>query len=127
MRSNRFLLVGLALAAGLATTACRPKEQKAETISTQEAIEARESLPPEVRAQLDSGNAAYGSGDHKAALAYYTKAKDLKNDAAAAWFGIYMAQNALGDEAAAKEALAHAQKLSPGATLIHPTATDTAR
>lgn len=127
MKTHRFLVAALALAAGMTTTACRPKDQKAETINAQEATQARETLPADVLAQIDSGNAAFRAGDHKAALAYYTKAKDMKKDVAAAWYGIYMAQNALGNEDAAKEALAQAQKLSPGATLIHPTATDTTR
>ena len=75
----------------------------------------------------DSGNAAFRAGDHQAALDHFTRAKDLKDDVAAAWFGIYMSQHALGNEEAAQEAFAKAQKISPGATLIHPTGTDTSR
>lgn len=127
MKTHRFIVAVLAVSAVVAATSCRPKEEKTGTISAQEAKEAQKELPPDVLAQLDSGNEAFRAGDHKAALDHYTKAKDLKSDVAAAWFGIYMAQQALGNEDAAKEALARAQKISPGATLLHPATTDTMR
>jgi hypothetical protein len=38
-----------------------------------------------------------------------------------------MAQRELGDAAAADSAMARAQALAPGASLIHPTARDTVR
>ena len=126
-RTTRFVVAGLALAAAAAVTGCRPTEQKTETLDAQAAAQARENLPEEVVAQIDSGNAAFRAGDHQAALDHFTRAKDLKDDVAAAWFGIYMSQHALGNEEAAQEAFAKAQKISPGATLIHPTGTDTSR
>ena len=125
--TTRFVVAGLALAAAAAVTGCRPTEQKTETLDAQAAAQARENLPQEVVAQIDSGNAAFRAGDHQAALDHFTRAKDLKDDVAAAWFGIYMSQHALGNEEAAQEAFTKAQKISPGATLIHPTGTDTSR
>ena len=125
--TTRFVVAGLALAAAAAVTGCRPTEQKTETLDAQAAAQARENLPEEVVVQIDSGNAAFRAGDHQAALDHFTRAKDLKDDVAAAWFGIYMSQHALGNEEAAQEAFAKAQKISPGATLIHPTGTDTSR
>jgi tetratricopeptide (TPR) repeat protein len=127
MKTSRFLVTLLALTAVAASTACRPKEQKTDTITARQATQGQETLPPAVRAQLDSANEAFRAGDHRTALEHYTKAKDLKSGVAAAWFGIYMAQHALGNEDSAKAALAEAQKISPGATLIQPTATDTSR
>lgn len=126
-RTGRFVVAVLALAAATATTGCKRADQKTETLDPQAAAQARENLPAEVVAQIDSANEAYRAGDHQAALDHYTRAKDIKDDVAAAWFGIYMAQQQLGNEEAAKEALAKAQKISPGATLIHPTGTDTTR
>jgi tetratricopeptide (TPR) repeat protein len=123
-RTHGFLAAVLALAA-TTTAACRPSDQKTETINPQNVAQARENLPAEVVAEIDSANQAFRAGDHQGALEHYTRAKDMKGDVAAAWFGIYMAQHALGNEDAAKEALAEAQKVSPGATLIHPTARDT--
>lgn len=125
--SCRFVVAAIALSAVAAASACRPADQKTDTVDPQQAAQDRENLPQEVVAQIDSANEAFRAGDHQSALDHYTRAKDIKDDVAAAWFGIYMAQNALGNEDAAKEAFAHAQKISPGATLIHPTATDTTR
>lgn len=127
MKTSRFLVALLALTAVAASTACRPKEEKTGDISAQQATKAQEGVPPAVQAQLDSANEAFRAGDHEAALEHYTRAKDLKSDVSAAWFGIYMAQKALGNEDAANAALAEARKISPGATLIQPTGTDTAR
>ncbi|MCG6957339.1 MAG: tetratricopeptide repeat protein [Gemmatimonadetes bacterium] len=121
-RSSGFLIAVLALAAA---TACRPSEQKTESVNPENVAQARENLPAAVVAEIDSANEAFRAGDHQSALEHYTRAKDMKGDVGAAWFGIYMAQRALGNEDAAKEALAEAQKVSPGATLIHPTARDT--
>lgn len=127
MKTSRFLVTLLALAAVAASTACRPKEEKTGDISAQQATKAPEGVPPAVQAQLDSANAAFRAGDHETALEHYTKARDLKSDDPSAWFGIYMAQKALGNEDSANAALAEAQKISPGATLIQSTGTDTAR
>jgi tetratricopeptide (TPR) repeat protein len=127
MQTRRLLAVALSLTVGTATAACRPADQKTGTINAQQAEKARETLPPEVLAQIDTANEAFRAGDHQAALEHYTKARDMKNDVAAAWFGIYMAQHALGNDSAAQAALAEAQKISPGATLIHPAGTDTTR
>ena len=54
-------------------------------------------------------------------------AVELNPDAAAAWFGVYMAEKALGNEEAAAEALERAQDVQPGATLLHPSEADTIR
>ncbi len=43
----------------------------------------------------------------------------MDSSVTAAWFGAYMAERALGNEAAANEALERAQQLAPGASLIH--------
>ena len=123
-RIPRFVVAALALAAA---AACRPADQKTGTVDPQQVAQEREILPVEVVAQIDSANQAFRAGDHQGALDHYTRAKDMKDDVAAAWFGIYMAQHELGHQDAAKEALARAEKISPGATLIHPTATDTTR
>ena len=116
------------LVLALATlAACRPDDQRTDTIDPVEAQMERENLPPEVVAHLDSGSAAFRADDHEQALAHYTRASELGPDVAAAWFGVYMAQRALGNDEAAATALEKAQQKVPGATLIHPSAADTAR
>lgn len=125
MTATRGLTFVLLLAAA---ASCRPdaEDQRTDTMDVQAAIQQeRESLPVEVVAQLDSGSMAFRAKDHEAALAHYTRAAEIDSEVAAAWFGVYMAQQALGDLDAAREALARAQSVEPGATLIHPTTTDT--
>ena len=94
MSTSRVLPFVLLLAA---VAACRPDDQRTDTMDVQQAIQdQRESLPLEVVAHLDSGSAAFRRDDHQGALDHYTRASELAPDAAAAWFGIYMAQQALG-------------------------------
>lgn len=117
MTRSRVLTLVLLLAA----VACQPDDQRTDTMDVQQAIQQeRERLPVEVVAHIDSGSAAFRRDDHQGALEHYTKASELAPDLAAAWFGIYMAQQALGNAAAAEEALGKAQSVEPGATLLHP-------
>ena len=124
MSAKRGLTFVLCLAA---VASCnRPEDQRTDTMDVQQAIQQeRESLPPDVLAQLDSGGAAFRADDHQGALTHYTKATELAPELAAAWFGVYMAHQALGDAEAAKDAFERAQRLEPGASLIHPTRGDT--
>jgi tetratricopeptide (TPR) repeat protein len=114
--TTRFLAVGLAVAlAGCSP----PDDQETGSVSRDEVIEARQNLDPAALAALDAGNDAYRAGNYEAALEHYREANQ-DGDVAAAWFGIYMAQLALGNAEAADSAMARAQSLAPGASLIHP-------
>lgn len=109
----------------LALASCRaaPEEQdqRTETLDAPAAIQReRESLPPDVLAQIDSGSAAIRAGDARGALAHYRRATELSPELAAAWFGVYMAHQALGDEDEARAALEKARSLEPGASLMDP-------
>jgi tetratricopeptide (TPR) repeat protein len=105
----------------LLVTACeQPDDQETGSISRDEVLQAREALTPEVAAAIDSGNEAYRAKDYQTALEHYQEAAELDDDLAAAWFGIYMAQLALGNTEAAGEAMERAQSLEPGASMIHP-------
>ena len=97
-----------------------PDDQETGSIRGEEVRQTREELAPELVAALDSGNAAYRRGDYQKALASYNEAVDFDDDVAAGWFGIYMAQLALGNTEAADSAMMRAQELAPGASLIHP-------
>ena len=120
---------GLPLVLLLVTAvSCKKDEgdQRTDTMDVQEAVQKeRKSLPLEVVAQLDSGSAAYRAHDLQAALAHYTKATEIAPEVAAAWFGVYMAQQALGNADAAREAFEKAQAVEPGATLLRPAGKDT--
>ncbi len=113
----------------VASSTCKPAEAPpAEAPRVQEAAPpAQDPISPEAAAQLDSGSTAFRADDFAGALAHYTKATELVPDLAAAWFGVFMAQEALGNPQAAQDALAKTQALEPGTDLAHPTARDTAR
>lgn len=81
--------------------------------------------PPAVTSQLDSGNVAYRQGDYRRARTHYRRAVEQDSASNAAWFGVYMAENALGNEAAADSALRHAGGLA-GSEAMHPAPGDTA-
>lgn len=77
-------------------------------------------LPAEVTAPLDSGNVAYRRGDYEAAIDHFrTAANADPAGESAGWFGVYMAEKALGNDAAADSALSRAGELS-GAMGMHP-------
>lgn len=112
----------------VAVSACRgPEVDQTDQIDPDHAAEDRASLNPEVRAQLDSGTAAFRAEDIEGALAYYRRVTELEPELAAGWFGVYMAENALGHADAAAEALERASEVVPGASLLHPGAADTIR
>jgi Flp pilus assembly protein TadD len=113
----------------VAASTCKPAEAPpAEVPQVQEAAPpAQVAVSPEATAQLDSGSTAFRADDFAGALGHYTKATELAPELAAAWFGVFMAQEALGNAQAAQEALAKTQALEPGTSPVHPTAGDTAR
>lgn len=88
------------------------------------AWERARSLPPDVQAALDSGNAAFRRDDFAAAREHYLRATQLGPDQSATWFGLSMAERQLGNVDAAEEAMRRVQALSPGASLVHPDTTD---
>lgn len=109
------------IAAAIVLAACSPPDdQETGSIGDADVRQAREDLPAELVAALDSGNAAYRRGAYQDALGHYEEAVDLDDDVAAGWFGVYMAQLALGNPEAADSAMMRAQDLAPGASLIHP-------
>lgn len=125
MSARRITVLALTLAAAFS---CRPDDQRTETMDPAEALQQqRESLPPELVAHLDSGSTLYRADDFEGALEHYRRVTELDEDVAAGWFGVYMAEQALGNEEAAREALERAQSVAPGATLIHPAGEDTIR
>lgn len=104
--------------------ACTPDDQRTESLDVQ-GPSTRAQLPPEVVEALDAGSEAYRADDFEGALEHYTRAAELAPDEASGWFGVYMANEALGDTAAAEAALETARELAPGASIIHPTPEDT--
>lgn len=97
-----------------------PQDQETGTITPESFEEARARMPAAAMAQLDSGNAAYRAEDFQAAATHYRMATQAAPDAPAAWFGVYMAERALGNTAAADDAMRKAQALAGDAALVHP-------
>lgn len=112
--------MAVALLVGVVGAACRGDDQRTESVTPDVVRGARAVLDPAVVAQLDSGNAAMRAGDPSAALARYRRAVDLDESVTAAWFGVYMAADALGLEDEAEAALERARALEPRASLLDP-------
>jgi len=92
-------------------------EQLARTHAT------RDALQPDALTHLDSGNTAFSRGDYASAREHYRAATEVQETHAAPWFGLYMAERALGDSAAAEAALRRSRDLSPAAgATSHPAA-----
>ena len=118
MTARRVVLSLLVVAA---TSACRPDDQRTDTVDP---AAVAGSLNMEVAAQLDSGNAAYRAGSLDAAATHYQRVADLDPETAAGWFGLYMVASARGDSVAAAAALERAREAAPGASLLHPPGTN---
>jgi hypothetical protein len=67
----------------------------------------RAQVSPAVTAQLDSGNVAYRAKDYPTASHHYRAATGMAPEFTAAWFGVYMAETAMGHQAAADSAKTH--------------------
>jgi tetratricopeptide (TPR) repeat protein len=93
-------------------------DQRTGTMTAEDVEQARRDLAPEVRTQLDSGNAAFSAHEFQEARRHYQAAAALDEEAAAAWFGIYMAEMALGNTEAADEAIRRAHEAAPEASLL---------
>jgi Flp pilus assembly protein TadD len=104
----------------LSLASCRPTDQRTDSLDPTAGSQARSEMSAAVVAQLDSGSQAFRDGDFESALRHYGGVTELAPEMGAGWFGIYMAQRELGDQAAAQAALDRARDLVPGATLMHP-------
>lgn len=71
---------------------------------------------PEISAHLDSGTVAYRDGRLEDARRHYRRAAEMNPHLAASWFGVHMAEKALGNQEAADSALAQVRALAPAAT-----------
>jgi tetratricopeptide (TPR) repeat protein len=95
-------------------------DQQTGSVSAADLQRAREQLSPEVRGALDSGNEAYREGRYLEAREHYQQAVQRDPEAAAGWFGLYMAELALGNAEAAEAAIRRAREAAPRASLLEP-------
>jgi len=114
----------LALWAAIALAGCGPAgdqgDQRTDSLDPRAGRELRQAMPPEAVARLDSGNAAFRTDDFETARAHYRGVVELVPDAPAGWFGLYLAERALGNADEAQRALDRAREAAPGRSLIHP-------
>ncbi len=111
-------LVRSGVLAMLLLAGCLPEDQRTGSIDADTWAEVQAAYTPEVKAQIDSANVAYKAAEYPVALAHYQKALELDAEVAAAWFGVYMAEHAMGNLEAADAALERARELLPGASLL---------
>ena len=122
-RMIRTTLAITALLASVVTSACRPDDQRTDSLDPNTA---GRTLTPAAAAQLDSGNAAYRMELYESALRHYSRVTELAEDEASGWFGLFMAHTAMGNDSAAAASLERARDIAPGASLIHGLPADTA-
>lgn len=122
MITRTALIVAFALAAAVS---CRPDDQQTSDLDPTGGAQARENMPAEAVAQLDSGNLAMRDDDYEAAVDHYTRVTELAPDFGSGWFGLYMAHRELGNDQEAAAALDRARSIVPGATLLHDDPADT--
>jgi tetratricopeptide (TPR) repeat protein len=119
------LLIGLLGSLIVGIPGCVPDDQRTDSVDPETGRRVRAEWPVGVAAAVDSGNVAMRAGDANSALAHYRRAVQISPENAPGWFGVYMAERELGNQAAADSALETVMSLAPGASLVHPSQTDT--
>ncbi len=124
MRYGKWWIVSALL--GLAACAGEPEAERVE-LGTEEQgrPQGRANWSAELQEQIDAGNTAYAEEDYERAAEIFREATDENPELGVAWFGLYMAESALGNQDAAQEALEKAEARSPGLARMHDAATDT--
>ena len=117
MRTLTRAIAAFAIAAASGMGGCVPEDQ---TTSTVDMRAVAERLGPALMARLDSANAAFSEDDFAAAGRLYRSVAADAPDESVGWFGVFMAEQALGNMAAADAALDRARRASPGASLLRP-------
>jgi uncharacterized membrane-anchored protein len=110
----------LALSVITALAACRPDDQRTDSVDPADALQERATWAPEMVEHLDAGNAAIRADSFDVAREHFMVVTEMAPDVAAGWFGLYLAEKGRGDDEAASAALERAQSIASGASLIHP-------
>lgn len=82
----------------------------------------RADWPDGLAADVDSANAAYAAGDYEAAAGMYRSLTEEHPGIGTLWFGLYMAEHALGNTEAAAAALERTEAVTPGLGQMHEAA-----
>ena len=82
----------------------------------------RDAWPEGVAVQVDSANTLYAAQEYEAAAEIYRGLAEEHDNIGTIWFGLYMAENALGNQEAAMAAMERAESISPGLGMMHDAA-----
>lgn len=82
----------------------------------------RADWPEGLAARVDSANAAYADSAYATAAEIFRSATEEHPEIGTVWFGLYMAENAMGNTEAAAAALERAEALNPGLSQMHEAA-----
>ena len=109
-------------AIGLLATSCKktPDAAKIPISPPSDSVHQQLGETSPFQAQLDSGNVAYRAKDYTRAREHYTRATEADSTVAAGWYGVYMAEDKLGNRAAADYAMKRASALNPEFDSMNP-------
>lgn len=117
----------MAVVALIGVGACGGEETGDRVELGAEAPQGRETWSPELTQQIDAANAAYAAGNYEEASEIFQSITEDYPELGVAYFGVYMAESAMGNEEAAQAALAEAEARNPGLGRMHDAATDTSK
>ncbi|NIP79233.1 MAG: hypothetical protein GWM90_08500 [Gemmatimonadetes bacterium] len=110
-------------AAVIGLAACGEEEAERIPLGQEQAEPAaqqrRAAWPAELVAAVDSANLAYSEERYEEAAEIYRGLTEEYGDIGTVWFGLYMAENAMGNTEAAQAALERAEERSPGLGQMH--------
>ena len=115
-RVSRLLIGALVVSS---VVACRPDDQRTDSVDPAAGAQDRASWPAAMVAQLDSGNAAIRADDFRVARDHFLRVTEGMPEVAAGWFGLYLAEQGLGNAEESEAALERVRSLAAGASLIH--------
>ena len=106
--------------AGLLACGGDTEEAQRVPLGEQEATStSRADWPEGLAEQVDEANAAYANEEYEAAAETYRGLTDQHPEIGTLWFGLYLAETALGNEEAAAAALEKVEELVPGLLQMH--------
>jgi hypothetical protein len=107
------------LVTGMLGAGCRPDDQRTDSVDPAAGIQDRAQWSVEMREHVDGGNAAIRADSFAVARDHFLAATELEPEVAAGWFGLYLAEQGLGNVEASEAALERARSIASGASLIH--------
>lgn len=120
MRTKKWLPILLVVA----LVGCSEEEGRRVPLGedTAQSDQRREAWPEGLAVLVDSANAAYAAERYEEAAEIYRDLAEEHANIGTVWFGLYMAEKAVGNEDAAVTALERAESINPGLGMMHDAA-----